>query len=174
MSQLLKVDINSPYSQRVSRLCGVLGKSEEQQRRILQGLVQSESTDLAALLSASQLTGSLEDETTTRQESDTESGFEDGGSLLSKSLLEDSGSMSGSAVVPGNTLDDLTVETLLAELKSVAVNWKSLRNIRTCSCATPFEHFTKKVGSLYTAAIGVIFSPNPHNRHPWYTVKLLV
>ncbi|XP_023237157.1 myotubularin-related protein 6-like isoform X3 [Centruroides sculpturatus] len=30
------------------------------------------------------------------------------------------------------------------ELKSVAVNWKTLRNIKECSCSTPFDHFGRK------------------------------
>lgn len=32
------------------------------------------------------------------------------------------------------------------ELNSVAVDWKPFRNTATCSCGTPFDHFSGKVG----------------------------
>ncbi len=79
-----------------------------------------------------------------RRESDTESGFEEG--HMSKSLLED-----GLSETP--SIEDLRIENLLAELQSVAVHWSSLRNVTNCSCALPFEQYTKKVSGLVCYAI---------------------
>lgn len=77
-----------------------------------------------------------------RRESDTESGFEDGNSCqLSKSLVEEAGRLSES-----DSLENLQIEQVLMELMSVATEWKSLRNVKNCSCAMPFEQYTKKVG----------------------------
>ncbi|KAF8781398.1 Myotubularin-related protein 8 like protein [Argiope bruennichi] len=33
---------------------------------------------------------------------------------------------------------------LLEELDSVALEWKTLRNVRECICSTPFDHFSRK------------------------------
>ena len=41
--------------------------------------------------------------------------------------------------------DSLCVENLLAELKSVAIEWKIFRNVKQCNCAMPFEPYNKKV-----------------------------
>ena len=76
-----------------------------------------------------------------RNESDAESGFEDGGSSLTLKSMND-------GVVEPVDMDSLQIYNLLTELQSVAVEWKSLRKVRSCSCAMPFEHFTKKVGSV--------------------------
>jgi myotubularin-related protein 6/7/8 len=75
------------------------------------------------------------------KQSDTESGFEDGSSQMGKSLLEESGSLQNSTCL----YDSLSVEQLLTEINSVSVNWKSFRNVRQCSCSTPFDTFSKKV-----------------------------
>ena len=48
----------------------------------------------------------------------------------------------------GGAADDssvVAVDQLLAEVQSVAVEWKSLRQAKSCSCAMPFEHHSKKV-----------------------------
>ena len=37
------------------------------------------------------------------------------------------------------------MENLLAELKSVAIEWKIFRNVKHCNCAMPFEPYNKKV-----------------------------
>jgi len=39
----------------------------------------------------------------------------------------------------------VSVEQLLMELQSLAVEWKSLRRATNCSCAIPFEQHSKKV-----------------------------
>ena len=79
------------------------------------------------------------------RESDTESGFEDGSSSMSKSMNDEDG-MTQSGLSSSTSLDNLCVDQLLVELKSVAIDWKTFRNVKTCSCAMPFEHYTKKVG----------------------------
>ncbi|XP_049938411.1 myotubularin-related protein 6 isoform X1 [Schistocerca serialis cubense] len=38
----------------------------------------------------------------------------------------------------------LTVDQLAEELNSVALDWRTLRNIRECVCSTPFDHFSRK------------------------------
>lgn len=40
---------------------------------------------------------------------------------------------------------NLTSEILKNEIDSVALDWKTLRNIEECSCTTPFDHSTRKV-----------------------------
>jgi myotubularin-related protein 6/7/8 len=48
-----------------------------------------------------------------------------------------------------NAADVLSVDQLAAELGSVALDWKTLRNIRECVCSTPFDHFSRKVRFFY-------------------------
>ncbi|XP_068211304.1 myotubularin-related protein 6 isoform X3 [Palaemon carinicauda] len=36
------------------------------------------------------------------------------------------------------------MHTVSPELASVALDWKTFRNIRECSCSTPFDHFSRK------------------------------
>ena len=63
----------------------------------------------------------------------------------------DSGYENGSgvgSVVMGDAAETpaiVATDQLLCELQSVAVEWKSLRQATSCSCAMPFEHHTKKV-----------------------------
>lgn len=40
--------------------------------------------------------------------------------------------------------EEMTPETLKTEVESVALDWKTLRNIVECRCSTPFDHFTRK------------------------------
>lgn len=42
----------------------------------------------------------------------------------------------------------MTADQLSEEMKSVALDWKTLRNIEECSCSTPFDHFSRKVSVL--------------------------
>lgn len=60
--------------------------------------------------------------------SDAESGFEDGRELVS----------------PSRNRSNITVEQLTRELNSVAIDWKTIRNVTECSCSTPFDHFSRK------------------------------
>ncbi|KAE8743901.1 hypothetical protein FOCC_FOCC009459 [Frankliniella occidentalis] len=44
-----------------------------------------------------------------------------------------------------NGLNNLaSADQLSEEVKSVALDWKTLRNIEECSCSTPFDHFSRK------------------------------
>ncbi|KAI8128627.1 Myotubularin-related protein 8 [Lucilia cuprina] len=40
--------------------------------------------------------------------------------------------------------DEVDPSTLNEEINSVAVDWKSMRNVTACSCSTPFDQFSKK------------------------------
>lgn len=44
-----------------------------------------------------------------------------------------------------NTSSSEGVFKLNQQLETVALDWKSLRNIKECSCSTPFDHFSRKV-----------------------------
>ncbi|ELU00050.1 hypothetical protein CAPTEDRAFT_222026 [Capitella teleta] len=127
---------------RISALCRLLGHTEGSLQKALASLSSSESMDFHALLLAE---GPANGAPNLRRESDTESGFEDGNSSqLSKSLIEEN--------VDGD--DCLQIENILTELMSVATEWRSLRNVKNCSCAMPFEQYTKKhhcwrCGSIY-------------------------
>ncbi|XP_066999701.1 myotubularin-related protein 8 isoform X4 [Anabrus simplex] len=46
--------------------------------------------------------------------------------------------------VKPKTIEILSVDQLTNELDSVALDWKTLRNIRECVCSTPFDHFSRK------------------------------
>lgn len=37
------------------------------------------------------------------------------------------------------------MQELTTELESVALDWKTIRNIKECGCSTPFDHFSRKV-----------------------------
>ncbi|XP_075166407.1 myotubularin related protein 6 isoform X2 [Haematobia irritans] len=40
--------------------------------------------------------------------------------------------------------EEVDPSTLNEEINSVAVDWKSMRNVTACSCSTPFDQFSKK------------------------------
>ena len=73
----------------------------------------------------------------------------------------DSGFESGTGGQPleGGCVDGssaaVAVDRLLAELQSVCVEWKSLRQAKSCSCAMPFEHHAKKVSTLHCLSLCV-------------------
>ncbi|CAH1777080.1 unnamed protein product [Owenia fusiformis] len=144
---------------RVKSMCKLLGKSDETVQRKLQGMVvSSESlfsisdlTDLAHKFTSgnhlendgdlSPNEGAINNGV---KHSDSESGFEDEGSLMSKSGVDDSPTAPPRSLSMLEDNDNLAVDTLLMELHSIAVDWRQLRNVTQCSCAAPFEHFTKK------------------------------
>lgn len=37
------------------------------------------------------------------------------------------------------------MKELTKEFESVALDWKTLRNVKECGCSTPFDHFSRKV-----------------------------
>lgn len=41
--------------------------------------------------------------------------------------------------------DSSAIKELTLEMESVALDWKTLRNITECSCSAPFDHFSRKV-----------------------------
>lgn len=89
------------------------------------------------------------------KKSDSESGFDE----MSKSVPED---LNINMTLPGiddcRTMDSsmtrsasaeqLNLDYLVLELTSVALDWKSFRNVHNCSCASPFDRFTKKASYI--------------------------
>lgn len=69
--------------------------------------------------------------------SDAESGFEDGKDGISPQSTDSRLRTDSSGGFP-------SLDQLAEELNSVSLDWKSLRNIRACSCSTPFDHFSRK------------------------------
>ncbi|KAH6936396.1 hypothetical protein HPB50_016456 [Hyalomma asiaticum] len=45
----------------------------------------------------------------------------------------------------GDSFGSTVLQKLMEEFDSVAVDWKSFRNIKECPCSTPFDHFRRKV-----------------------------
>ncbi|XP_046395380.1 myotubularin-related protein 6 isoform X1 [Ischnura elegans] len=39
---------------------------------------------------------------------------------------------------------NITVEQLVREMESVALDWKTLRNVKECACSAPFDHSSRK------------------------------
>ncbi|XP_065282966.1 phosphatidylinositol-3,5-bisphosphate 3-phosphatase MTMR6 [Dermacentor albipictus] len=44
----------------------------------------------------------------------------------------------------GDSFGSTVLQKLMEEFDSVAVDWKSFRNIKECPCSTPFDHFRRK------------------------------
>lgn len=77
--------------------------------------------------------------------SDSESGFDESCSQMSRSGIDDRiSTLEPESLSRSTSLDKLNLEQLHLELGSVAVDWRPFRNIYTCSCAMPFDHFSKK------------------------------
>ncbi|GFV60258.1 myotubularin-related protein 8 [Trichonephila clavipes] len=45
---------------------------------------------------------------------------------------------------PDGSIGNSGFSQLMEELDSVALEWKTLRNVRECICSTPFDHFSRK------------------------------
>ncbi|KAK4887660.1 hypothetical protein RN001_003931 [Aquatica leii] len=45
---------------------------------------------------------------------------------------------------PVTVEDSKGVQEIIGSLESVALDWKTLRNISECGCSTPFDHFSRK------------------------------
>lgn len=144
---------------RINDLCKRMGISEDVIQRKLQGFLSMDSLDGVLLAESNEencgerltstslpLTKSFDsDNNHTAGKSDTESGFDESSSQLSRSGFEDglgSSTISLTGVL-GNS-EPLTRAQFQVELSSVAVDWKPLRNVQNCSCAYSFEHFSKK------------------------------
>lgn len=87
----------------------------------------------------------LSSSTNSELRSDCESGVDMSSLQISQSTIEE------------NNSTDLSVEKLTTEVTSVAINWKSLRNVHSCSCLTQFEHFTRKVGLAVKIVLFLFF-----------------
>lgn len=113
-------------AQRVTGLNKLLGYSysEDALVQALQGLSSSESLDFRSFL--------LPDATTP-----IEGSGRNGETGVKNHVISSHGNVESTALV--------SVEQLLVELQSVAVEWKSLRRATSCSCAIPFEQHSKKV-----------------------------
>ena len=113
--------------------------------KALQTLSASDSLDFRAFLAPDgSLTDSKDDMLFALNSAD--SGYENG----------------GGGVVVGDVVEPPVVvapDQLLGELQSVAVEWKSLRQATSCSCAMPFEHHTKKVILTFRSLNLLIFFP---------------
>lgn len=58
--------------------------------------------------------------------------------------------------------DSVDPNKLAEEIDSVAVDWKSLRNVTACSCGSPFDQFSKKVRFLGSLDVNVTKTKFPH------------
>lgn len=169
--------------QRITQICHVLGKSDETLQRTLQGSSSIESLDAipsendhhphhksnrlpeGCVNSDSTLPCDKRDPSDkskfidnglSQTKSDSESGFDESCSNMSRSGIDDCNSAIENGTISRSTsLEKLNLDQLKLELDSVALEWKSFRNIFTCSCAFPFDHFTKKASffELFSSCI---------------------
>lgn len=157
---------------RITQICKMLGKSDEVIQKTLQGFHSMESLD-GFIADDNFIHKLIENQSTTNCEnhlennienqsdvekneknkvlenfsqnnvrSDSESGFDESGSQMSRSGIEDH--ISPDLLSRSTSLEKLNIDQLVLELQSVAIEWQSFRNIHTCSCAMPFDYFTKK------------------------------
>lgn len=155
---------------RVAGLCKLLGKSDEVTQRKLDGVASDES--LASLQisdpTEAKVNGNGNYHTNTGNllqidnvtQSDTESGgVEDTASQMSKRITQLQEDMHLSSY---NTCENLTVEQLTLEIDSVAQDWKSFRNVRQCSCSSPFDAQSER---YHCARCGEVFCTRCIGRH---------
>ncbi|XP_071086998.1 phosphatidylinositol-3,5-bisphosphate 3-phosphatase MTMR6-like isoform X1 [Haliotis cracherodii] len=141
---------------RVTQICKLLGKSDETIQRKLQGFLSMESLDGFLAGHIDELTLKIaeanhndieskdSDLSGNHVKSDSESGFDESSSQMSRSGIEDGYAMDSSLLHRSPSSETLSLDQLLMELKTVAVEWRSFRNVHNCSCATPFDHYVKK------------------------------
>ncbi|XP_025086594.1 myotubularin-related protein 6-like isoform X2 [Pomacea canaliculata] len=150
---------------RIKQLCKLLNKPEEVVQRKLQGFLSVESLSdmatgppedsLSCLTLNSNTTNSLEVDLMlngrfpqeigfSHGRSDSESGFDESGSQLSRSGFEETTCENNVSITHSPSTETLTDDFLDLEMKSVAVEWKSFRSVFTCSCAIPFDYYVKK------------------------------
>ena len=77
--------------------------------------------------------------------SDSESGFDESMSQMSRSGVDEGPFTLQSSMIRSPSSENLSEDLLRAEVKTVASDWRTLRNVVTCSCATPFDYYVKKV-----------------------------
>ncbi|XP_052076365.1 myotubularin-related protein 6-like isoform X1 [Mytilus californianus] len=156
---------------RITQVCKLLGKPDQVIEKKLNGFLSTESLDQVSddnndlplkinkelIINGDTEKQQSDGESTEKdiinsnKKSDSESGFEE----MSKSVPED---LNINMTLPGiedcRTMDSsmtrsasaeqLNLDYLVLELTSVALDWKSFRNVHNCSCASPFDRFTKK------------------------------
>lgn len=154
---------------RITQICKMLGKSDDVIQRTLQGFQSMESLDgfiaddIQKLIEnqsgkncenhiekfenqsdneRNEKNKLLENFTQNHVKSDSESGFDESGSQMSQSGIEDH--ISPDLFSRSTSLEKLNIDQLVMELQSVAIEWQTFRNIHACSCAMPFDYFTKK------------------------------
>ncbi|CAD5119202.1 DgyrCDS7837 [Dimorphilus gyrociliatus] len=120
---------------RIGTLCNLLNKEEEKIKDSISMISSSESMDFSTLqILDESISGPATPSLTSPDES--ESGFEE------------------SSFIHSSSLECLQVGNLINELRSVAVDWRSLRSTQCFSCTAPLYHNNKKnhcwrCGSLF-------------------------
>ncbi|KAL8587614.1 hypothetical protein ACOMHN_045303 [Nucella lapillus] len=146
---------------RITHLCKLMNKPDDVIQRKLQGFLSVESlsemasapledgigslclTSVPSQGSESIINGRLPMEGHLSQgRSDSESGFDESSSQMSRSGIEESTLMSSMVRSPSS--ENVSEDVIRAEIKTVATDWESLRQVLTCSCATPFDYYVKK------------------------------
>ena len=162
------------FFQRITQICKLLGKSDETIQRKLQGFLSMDSIDgyLASHLDDTSISNKLtsadrnsddsdhklnhidsglkyNDITQNHVKSDSESGFDESSSQMSRSGIEDGNyTMENSMLTRSPSSEQLSLDQLVAEMKTVALDWRPFRNVHNCSCATPFDHYMKKARNV--------------------------
>ena len=165
------------YFQRITQICRLLGKPDQVIQKKLNGCLSVESLDKVGeddndlplkidkeliingdtdLLKNDGNMDIMEKEcSNSDKKSDTESGFEE----MSKSVPDDlkcNMTLPGigdchnmdSSMTSSASAEQLNLDYLILEVTSVALDWQSFRNVPTCSCASPFDRFTKKASYI--------------------------
>lgn len=50
---------------------------------------------------------------------------------------------------PENNLISFDVDQITKDVESVAIDWKTVRNINECGCSTQFDHYSRKVSKIH-------------------------
>ncbi|ESO88450.1 hypothetical protein LOTGIDRAFT_125960 [Lottia gigantea] len=115
---------------RVTQICKLLGKSDDIIQRKLQGFLSVDSLD--GIL-ADHVDNNALPQKFLRS------------SLMSRSNVEERDATLESSLILGSPSTDLlTIDQLVSELKTVAIDWRSFRRVYNCTCAAPFDHYVKK------------------------------
>ncbi|XP_050687156.1 myotubularin-related protein 6-like isoform X2 [Eriocheir sinensis] len=71
--------------------------------------------------------------------------------VTSDKIAPDANFINPSQLIPGSgkklmnqLLSHQAVRSVSSELSSVSLDWKTFRNVKECSCSTPFDHFSRK------------------------------
>jgi len=101
--------------------------------------------------------GKIIDGNLSQTKSDSESGYDESCSNMSRSGIDECNStLEADSLSHSTSLDKLNLDQLRLEIDSVAVDWRPFRNIHTCSCAIPFDHFTKKARQMFYTCLKIM------------------